>query len=243
MTEADKMLFNAQTAEETKEALAAGADVNAKGKDGWTALMVAETAEQTKLLLAAGADVNAKNKRRWTALMFAKTAEQTKLLLAAGADVNAKDEDGYTALMNARTAEQTKLLLAAGANVNAKNRWGNTALLSAVRSNNIERMKLLIEKGADVNAKNKEGKTVLDYADIKQTELIKQVIMKQHEKIEETKERIKSTPRLTGKSGVVFADAIANMIRSGKIKGDVTPEMAKKLKAQWMKDMASNGKK
>ena len=61
----------------------------------------------------------------------------------------------------------------------------------------------------------------------------------------ETKKHLKSaTKSVKGKkSGVVFADAIAEMKRSGKIKGDVTPEMAKKLRTQWMKDMKSNGKK
>jgi len=135
----DLKLINAETAEETKRLIAAGADVNAKDWYGRTALMKAKTAEQTKLLIDAGADVNAKDKGDYaplisvevggrTALMEAETAEQTRLLIAAGANVNAKDDYGYTALMEAKTAEQTGLLIAAGADVNAQNKYKSTAL-------------------------------------------------------------------------------------------------------------------
>ena len=61
MTKTDEMLLKAKTAEETRKALAAGADVNARNDIGETALMNASIAEQTKLLIEAGADVNARN--------------------------------------------------------------------------------------------------------------------------------------------------------------------------------------
>lgn len=51
-------------------------------------------------------------------------------------------------------------------------------------------------------------------------------------KLAETKERLKSKPKTVGISGVVIADKIAEMKRSGKITGDVTPEMGKKLRGQ-----------
>lgn len=211
MTYVDQMLLNAKRVETTRSALSAGANVNARDKFGKTALMCAHTAEQTKLLIAAGADVNAKTSDGGTALMYANTAEQTKLLIAAGADVNARAEDGNTALMNAETAEQAKLL---------------------------------IEAGADANAKDEDGNTALYYAETKEQEkLIIKAMYLQYEKIEETKKRIKSTTRSLkgGKSGVVFVDTLADMKRSGKIKSDVTPKMAKKLRTQWMKGMKSNG--
>jgi ankyrin repeat protein len=93
-------------------------------------------AEAVKALLAAGADVNARGEYGFTALMAAAKCytEAVKALLAAGADVNAKDADGNTALMAAakkgRTPPETvKALLAAGADINAKNNKGETALM------------------------------------------------------------------------------------------------------------------
>lgn len=88
-------------------------------------------------LLAAGANVNAKDKEGWTPLMFAANKgypEIAKILITAGADVNAKDKDGNTALMRASSSgstETVRLLLAAGADVNEKNDAGVTALMRA----------------------------------------------------------------------------------------------------------------
>lgn len=72
-------------------------------------------------LLARGADVNARNKSGWTALMHAAVNGHTaiiKALLAAGADVNAKNKNGGTALMQAARyghPDIVKLLKEAGA--------------------------------------------------------------------------------------------------------------------------------
>ena len=65
--------------------------------------------EKVKALIAAGADVNAKDKDGEKALMRAESIqaawaregciEVVKVLLAAGADINAKNNDGETALM------------------------------------------------------------------------------------------------------------------------------------------------
>ena len=61
-------------------------------------------------------------------------------------------------------------------------------------------------------------------------------------KLAEAKERLKSKPRLRGVSGVVIADKIANMMRSGKIEGDITPAKGKQLREQIMKKMNSKGR-
>ena len=156
MTEADEMLFDAETIDEIKQALAMGADVNATDKHGLTALHMAENKEITDFLIKAGADVNATDKHGRTALHMAENEEITDFLIKAGADVNIQDRDGRTALMYARTAEQTKLLLNAGANVgiNIALRWAKTA----------EQTKLLLEAGADPNDRDAQGFSVADDA-------------------------------------------------------------------------------
>lgn len=81
-----------------------GAGVNARGRNGATALMGAASEGRTEtvmLLLGKGADVNAKDNDGWTALMDAALngrTEMAKLLLDRGADVNAKANNGVTAL-------------------------------------------------------------------------------------------------------------------------------------------------
>ena len=228
----------------------AGADVNAKGENGKTALMYAKTAEQTKLLIKAGADVNAKDEKGQTALMHASynvhmvnlgqgirkgevKTEQTKLLIKAGADVNAKDEKGQTALMVAATAGQTNLLIKVGADVNAENRYGNTALMEG----NQEQIKLLIEAGAKYHKQN------LSEHVLKKVELVEE---QRAEKARDLKERLRAKPRKKIPSGVVFADAIAEMKRSGKIKGDITPKRAKGIITKMVRERIlseRNGKK
>jgi ankyrin repeat protein len=65
--------------------------VNAKDKDGYTALMYVAYSgnlEIAKILIKNGADVNVRDKDRWTALMFArmgKKADITELLKKSGA--------------------------------------------------------------------------------------------------------------------------------------------------------------
>jgi ankyrin repeat protein/tRNA A-37 threonylcarbamoyl transferase component Bud32 len=62
-----------------------------------------------KLLLDKGADVNAKDREGRTALMWAASSgnvDIVKILLDAGADISAKNEDGETALMLAQRNKQ-----------------------------------------------------------------------------------------------------------------------------------------
>ncbi len=89
---------------EINRLIATGADVDAKGNDGWTALHYTGfhgQVEGARLLLEKGADINAKDNDGWTALHFAaynNRIEAAQLLLEKGADINAKTDDGLTAL-------------------------------------------------------------------------------------------------------------------------------------------------
>jgi ankyrin repeat protein len=159
-----------------------GADINAKAKTGYTALMVATTyrgtAESVKLLLAHNAEA-----RSGTGVMFnasplvlaamADDAENVSLLLAKGADPNRKMLAlGFfpiSPLLAAVTFEDPALirsLVNGGANIHAKDDDGMTALDWAVLAHHPGTVKALLSLGAaaDVNAKDSFGYTPLLYA-------------------------------------------------------------------------------
>ena len=84
------------------------ANINAKDRDGWTALIWASCKgdlEIVKLLVENGADIDAKDNEGWSALMEASYEGHLKVvkyLVEKGIDrVNVKDNDGWTALMRA----------------------------------------------------------------------------------------------------------------------------------------------
>jgi ankyrin repeat protein len=89
--------------------LAKGADVNAKGRKGYTplheaAMSLFQSTNLVELLLAKGADVNARNDDGQTPLHLAAIwghKDAVELLLAKGADVNARTNKGQTPLQNA----------------------------------------------------------------------------------------------------------------------------------------------
>jgi len=103
----NKQLFEAAESgdiSEVKNLLARGADVNAKGRYGWTALHWAADngfAEIVKLLLKAGAKTDVIYSLGDTLLHFAAydgNLNIVELLLDSGADINVTDRFGFTAL-------------------------------------------------------------------------------------------------------------------------------------------------
>lgn len=148
--------------------LKGGADVNAPGKFGGTALSFAVSGHHkdvAELLLENGANVNSTNSAGWSALFYAGDEGMAELLIAHGADVNAKDHTGVTPLWDVARPEMlglVKVLLAHGADVNARSRNGDTPLHAWDISKDMA--ELLLAHGADINARNNNGETPLQIA-------------------------------------------------------------------------------
>jgi ankyrin repeat protein len=143
--------------------LAKGADANAPGPDGTTALMWAAANDDLELLralIAAGANVTLTNQFGTSALIesaIVGSAPAIGALLEAGADPNARNPEGETPLMavaRSGRVEAARRLLDAGADVNARENWGGqTALMWAAAQGQADMVKLLASRGAEVNAR------------------------------------------------------------------------------------------
>ncbi len=164
---------------------APGIDINAKDKDGNTALIVAVKREHTAivdlLLAAPGIDINAKDRLGDTALIVAvkrgtrsraPTAIVDLLLAAPGIDIDVNAEGSqpvdWTALTWAASeghADIVRRLLAAGADVDAKTNNGATALMWAASEGHAAMVRQLLAAGADVDAKDNYGTTALEIAE------------------------------------------------------------------------------
>jgi len=148
----------------------AGADVNAKGKNGITPVIQVDPKclPVMEYLIAQGADVNYTGFSEGSVLMLAAhagEAEIVKRLIALGADVNlSMPLRGETALHQACQAGRTetaRLLLANGANPNAYTvagastemycgpLRGETALHFAAAYGDVELVEVLLAAGAD----------------------------------------------------------------------------------------------
>ncbi|MCX5862258.1 MAG: ankyrin repeat domain-containing protein [Deltaproteobacteria bacterium] len=157
--------------------MAKGADVQAKDRDGHTAL---ETAFEKGYLhtvwalLHKGADPNVVNKTGQTPLIafaekWAPNAGHLEPFLQKGVNVNARDKDGKTVLIVAAESpldHQTGVgavghLIAKGANINFHDNEGKTALMVAAAKGRKEIVKLLLEKNSEINARDAKGGTAL----------------------------------------------------------------------------------
>lgn len=144
------------------EALAQGADVNARSIDGTTALHWAVYQADVELiehLIDKGADVNVANDYGATPLSTAAIdahADIIRLLLDAGADPEIRNAENETALMvvvRAGKLDAVRLLLEHGADVNAvESLAGQTALMWAAAGKHPDIVRALVNAGAEVNA-------------------------------------------------------------------------------------------
>lgn len=120
--------------------------------------------------LAKGADIEARDRDGDTALHMAAIQASPAViaaLIAAGADPNALSTDGQTPLFHA--AEHGNLpavqaLLVAGADVNARTKAGHTPLFYAIEQGHRPVVEALLAAGADLAARDKDGDTPLDLA-------------------------------------------------------------------------------
>jgi ankyrin repeat protein len=129
--------------------------------------------EEVSSAIDHGADIQARGKTGVTALMFAAgyshNPDIITYLIEQGADLKARDVIGGTILMAAaghnREPDIITRLIKHGADLEAKDHVGKTALMFAAGYNkNTEIILRLIKHGADVGAKDKDGKTALEFA-------------------------------------------------------------------------------
>ena len=122
-------------------------------------------------LLKKGADVNASGQYGRSALLTAFRNRKLGLaaiekLIKAGADINHQDEDGRQALhyAAANNLVYTKFLLEKNADINAQTREKETPLIVATRYNRKGIVKYMLGYTPDLNITDKQGKTALNYA-------------------------------------------------------------------------------
>ncbi|MFP4498897.1 MAG: ankyrin repeat domain-containing protein [Vulcanimicrobiota bacterium] len=142
--------------------------------------------ETARILISSGADVNAKTKDGWTALSLASgrgTNELVVLLLEEGADIEAGDENLAisplrAAVINNRL-ETARILIENGVDVNrADLEYGKTPLHLAMENKNKDMIDLLLKAGANPYLADQNGVTVVSSADENHNREISQLIEK-----------------------------------------------------------------
>ncbi len=157
-----EMCEQAKDSKTIQEIIDAGADLEIKDNDGWTAFGYAVNYapfDTVQLLLEKGADANVKYDRN--PLMTAARNPDYRVFEYVYAqdksvDVNAKSADGWTAFMFAcrnPNPAAAKKLIELGADVKTKSNNGIDALQIAIENDNLEIVKILVQSGVDLVSK------------------------------------------------------------------------------------------
>jgi ankyrin repeat protein len=174
------LMMSATDAEKVKLLIDRGADVRAKAKTGFTALLVASsylgTSDSVKLLLEHGAEVNPakgvmNNASPLFLAAFAGDGDNIALLLAKGADPNHRMDvlgvfptSPLIGAVGFGDAATVKALIAGGADVREKDPDSMTPLHWSVVAHHADAAKALLAGGAEVNVVDRFGYTPLMYA-------------------------------------------------------------------------------
>jgi ankyrin repeat protein len=131
--------------------LAAGADINAHGWSGETALFSLEE-DAVRELIRHRVDLEARDEYGQTALIETVSGSIAEILIQAGSDVNAKDKDGKTALIAAaenNLVDKLKVLVkASGIRLEERDNKAETALMKARAKNLQDSIRVLVSAGA-----------------------------------------------------------------------------------------------
>ena len=189
----------------TQILLEQGADVNAKSKEGWTALNEAvqkNDLKMAKLLVSYGANLNAQldSPLGKTTLHIAVkygNKEMVKMLLENGAEIDAIFSRPETPLYHSlfyNKKENFETLVKFGANVNhiiPPN--GNSLLHYAIKKNKLDFAEILLLNGASIETESKNGWTPLHIASKYSNETFVKMLIQKGAKIN-SKTNAKKTP-------------------------------------------------
>jgi len=181
MTDATHDLLTAAAAGEAdavRAALDAGADIEARGSEGMTALVAATKAnhvDAARILIEAGADVNAKDDIQDSAYLYAGARGHDEILvltLEHGADLKSTNRFGGTALIPASERgllATVEILLEAGVDPNHVNNLNWTALHEAIVLGDgspryVDVVRALLDGGADAGIPDGDGVLPVDLA-------------------------------------------------------------------------------
>jgi uncharacterized protein len=143
----------------------AGADVNARNKDGVTPLSIAIQQNNTahvKFYAEHGADINSEDKNGITPLSLALNGSEEMLeMIVNKTNIMSHDSAGNTplhvAIISDASLQKIQYILSLMDNVNARNSDGNSALYLAVLKNRQKLGELLLAKNADIFSTNNKN--------------------------------------------------------------------------------------
>ncbi len=125
---------------------------------------------EARVLIDRGASIDARDREGMTALATAARAGKVTLvglLIEKGADINARSINRSTPLFyaaEADRAEATRVLIDHGADPNISGRSSDRPLAAAAYNDAADSVELLLKHGADPNAVDDDGKGAMVYA-------------------------------------------------------------------------------